>query len=654
MNFREPSRPYDPTASSLQNLVIAEKRPLGTNEYYIFVPSHGPYYSDSLKVYSGGKLLEREKDYRTLVHHPRASGVTAKEVSVCVQIINTSLTEVDITYQVVGGGFQCLFEIIKLIKDSYGDKVLRPILWHEIIGKPDSFNPAAHWHVIWDISGWEKIITPIDQIRQAITFKKQQAYRDIYDYYYAKQIAHQNNVDSRIAALRQKAEAVWSKIRPPVGIVTITTKPNLTFPDGDYVEMKNTLLWGVSADGDLGKTWNVSKDLVFPYPDNLLLNEKEYPILQEKDEFIFLDNEHPVSPKVTHTEEYWEEIDELFDALTVKIWKKTTQGGEFRATLTAAPTTINENEVTLFTLNTVGFAQGTQVPYRLTGIGPNNVNVPLDGVVTINSVGVGTLAVKLVAGSPRTDTDTMRCDMLVAGGLNASVKYNLLSNVIQSTDTTLHQYANGPLLTSPIVRGDWYVMKIVHRGMNGKNLKINFGLTVNDRVTINDVLIAGNADYTYAVPATGKYVTLKFCVTSRANIVSNSATLKLTTASGVVESLPYSLDVFEFIALEAYSPATGEVLPSIHYHQSFRLRVKQNSRDNPVVDLRLTGNTTTGVISPSFIPPLYCDRNGIGESGTYSLDEISGTAMTAGKLTFVAVEQQLKKIQITLDLPVII
>lgn len=53
------SRPYDPTARSVLNLIVGEVRPLTTAEDYIFVPSHGPFYVENAVLRSKGLLLKK-------------------------------------------------------------------------------------------------------------------------------------------------------------------------------------------------------------------------------------------------------------------------------------------------------------------------------------------------------------------------------------------------------------------------------------------------------------------------------------------------------------------------------------------------------------------------------------------------------------------
>ena len=418
--------------------------------------------------------------------------------------------------------------------------------------------------------------------------------------------------------------------------------------------MKDTLLFGVELEADLGKIFNVSKDLVFPYPDNLLLNEKNYPILQERNEWIFLDNEHPVSAKPIG-EEYWEDIDELFDALCIKIYKKTGKGGDFDARLTVDKSTINEGEVAVVRLNTVGFTAGTEIYYQITNIGPDNVNVPLIGTVTLNSTGVGTLAIRLMEGSPRTDFDSMVVEMMIMGGKKISIGYNLVANEVQTTETTVHQYANGPLLEGPVVRGDIYSLKVLHRSMNGKVLKLQASaLTATDRIIINETEYAGNAVVNLNVPSTGKQMAISFTVKSRTNTTAGSLGLKLTTPNGTVEDVALDVEPFTYTALEFYNPETGDILTEIGYAQPFRIRVKQNSKDNGVVDLQFKGNTTTGVLNPTYIPPLYCNRQGIGETGTYMLLPVNGVEPTAGELSFTALDPVTQSINIKAFLQVTI
>ena len=49
---RPSSRPYDPTARASLNLIVGEVRPLTTTEDYIFIPSHGPFYTENVVIRS--------------------------------------------------------------------------------------------------------------------------------------------------------------------------------------------------------------------------------------------------------------------------------------------------------------------------------------------------------------------------------------------------------------------------------------------------------------------------------------------------------------------------------------------------------------------------------------------------------------------------
>ena len=66
MLFRKQSRPFDPTGKATLNLVIGEERSFLTAEDRIFIPSHGPFYTESVVVLTGSKRLERGVDYECL------------------------------------------------------------------------------------------------------------------------------------------------------------------------------------------------------------------------------------------------------------------------------------------------------------------------------------------------------------------------------------------------------------------------------------------------------------------------------------------------------------------------------------------------------------------------------------------------------------
>ena len=68
--------------------------------------------------------------------------------------------------------------------------------------------------------------------------------------------------------------------------------------DGSWVEIGDHVLGFAKTPAILGTTVALSEEIVYPQPDNIILNETDTPILPEDDEWIYQDNEYPVYPGV--------------------------------------------------------------------------------------------------------------------------------------------------------------------------------------------------------------------------------------------------------------------------------------------------------------------------------------------------------------------
>lgn len=131
----------------------------------------------------------------------------------------------------------------------------------------------------------------------------------------------------------------------------------------------------------LGTTVALSEEIVYPQPDNIILNETDIPILRDDDEWIYQDNEYPVYPGVV--EDYDEEIDEQFDLLYVKGYIKTAHGNGYSASASSSKATMVEGDTTTIALTTFKFTPGLRVPYAIEGVGAENITIPKYGYVNI-------------------------------------------------------------------------------------------------------------------------------------------------------------------------------------------------------------------------------------------------------------------------------
>lgn len=112
-------------------------------------------------------------------------------------------------------------------------------------------------------------------------YRKTKRLRDAYDYYYSKEKAFVENRDNKIAFILKSIEQMQLTNVDPlriIKIVTDTTIPNTeTLGVWDTVTTINNdrVLGGAGSAASHGKTVNLSKDIVYPQPDNIILDEQE-------------------------------------------------------------------------------------------------------------------------------------------------------------------------------------------------------------------------------------------------------------------------------------------------------------------------------------------------------------------------------------------
>lgn len=614
MLFRRPSRPFDPTGRKIQNLVINEIRPLDKDEKYVFVPSHGPFFSESVVVRQGKRVLVRDKDYQVLILHKQATLDIGKEIGVCIRIIDTSLPEVSIDYQAVGGNYVDLVDVLRSIREGFGDQLLKPIRWVDIVGKPNTFNPAAHYHAVWDVSGWEGWINALDSIRQALIYVDHNKYQKAYDYAQTKFADIVNNMDNDIQRVRNKIQAVSDELIPSVGAVRLSTK-NAQYTDGIWVDNnKDTLLFAVTNDGDIGREWEISAEPVAAIPDNVILDEDDAYLLQDIDEWIYRDNEHPADG-TGGTNDYWEDIDEQWDALTVKLYRLQSLNPVHSHTLAVSAPTMIEGDVVLFTVNTIGYPLNTSIIYQLTGVGTSNVNVPLFGVIKTNADGVATLAVKLIEGSPRTDMDRLTFRTSLDASKSVSTRYTLASNMI--TDIGVRYVTNlSDLPVGSLVQGTTFKVKVIYRGVVGKTLKLcsNIPATLGYTVNGTNAPTVGDRGVVLKTPVVNENAQYVNVTLGYNNDLANSdikfwVEVSDETFEGIDILLEKRIVNIEFVDLNGVNVDQG-----IKPDQYFRIKVKHNGRHTSPFTTTVSTTPISDRLSPSKPATFYTNASGVGSS----------------------------------------
>ena len=160
----------DLTGVSPNNLVANEPHTMKARNRRIVVPLYGGFYCESLVVTDTvtGRALIDNQDYIVDDFLQVPMDLSGKEIATTIVVINKAVSAtVSLTYQTIGGLYSVNADELKQqIETLKLDN--RPVLWDNIIGKPDAYPPAPHMHDIGDAYGFEYIVHVLERIRQAI------------------------------------------------------------------------------------------------------------------------------------------------------------------------------------------------------------------------------------------------------------------------------------------------------------------------------------------------------------------------------------------------------------------------------------------------------------------------------------------------------
>ena len=593
---RPSSRPYDPTARASLNLIVGEVRPLTTTEDYIFIPSHGPFYTENVVIRSKGLLLKKGKDYEFKALHMSASKASGKSVACIIQITNKTLFEVTVDYQVVGGRYAEVYSVLKFLIDNLGEAIIDVIPWDNIGDKPERFNSSAHMHPYWEFGGWDGLLTPLNKILQGVYFRKSKRLREVYDYYYSKQEAFEASRDQKVKTILDAIEHMQLNNVDPlrvIRVVTDTIPPNVE-TQGVWQTLttlnNDRVLGAAGSAANNGRTVNLSKDIVYPQPDNIILDEQENPILRDDNEWIYQDNQYPVVPLagVLIDEHGIEFTAQEWDLYYYKAYQKISHAGALFANVVANRTEMSDGQVVIFRLASSRYPVGLQVPYQILGVGTANVNVPLRGMLTIRADGTAELPITLLAGSPATYEKVMSIELAIAGGIEASVNYTLSTNNQKKIKTMFTTNVND-IPKKDVKPFEQFFMMIERTGfMDGDSKLVQFNFTFDDGAT-HPIKLDYNTTVTPGTPATVELDNVRdwFSILVEPTGVFNSSRLNLNVSyKGTVLS-SISIDCKKVVGnVYAINLETGLPISEIIDDIPFRFVVDTN---------------TTGVLMPRVI-----------------------------------------------------
>lgn len=166
--------PLDKTGVNPDNLVNREQHSLTPmtrpTDVRVAAPKYGPFFAESVSIRdrSNGIPLVKNADYKVtdLLQDPTLS--FGKEIGQFIVIMNGAVSnEIEISYQVLGGNYQNDATAVQHVFQTFLNDT-RPVDWNDISGKPTSFPPSLHIHLLDDIIGWGPVIVALEQVRDAI------------------------------------------------------------------------------------------------------------------------------------------------------------------------------------------------------------------------------------------------------------------------------------------------------------------------------------------------------------------------------------------------------------------------------------------------------------------------------------------------------
>lgn len=165
--------PLDLTGKSPDNFIPGERHDLDaavtTGNYRVFVPNYGGFYTNTMVVRDvSGTELRKGVDYIATYLYERPTLRSGLEVCGAVIITNPNVSAtVFMDYQVVGGDFAVSTDALQQVINTLAEED-RPVEWANIIGKPNEYPAAGHLHALWELYGFEPVVTELERITQAI------------------------------------------------------------------------------------------------------------------------------------------------------------------------------------------------------------------------------------------------------------------------------------------------------------------------------------------------------------------------------------------------------------------------------------------------------------------------------------------------------
>lgn len=176
---------YDQTGTNPDNLVVNEPHSLSDKAVRAFAPKYGPFFTKNVVLTDAAtnKILTRSQ-YQFVELLQDLSLRTGQEICSVVLILDTNVsTNVTFTGQYVGGLYQKQTSeaIANLYETISQDE--RGISWKNVLNKPLEFPPTDHLHNLYDVVGFEPVVSVLERIRNAIMVSDVPVYEAMVDYF---------------------------------------------------------------------------------------------------------------------------------------------------------------------------------------------------------------------------------------------------------------------------------------------------------------------------------------------------------------------------------------------------------------------------------------------------------------------------------------
>lgn len=158
--------PVDLLGTAPSNKISGEVRKIVVNGDRIFIPTGGPFFTKSLKVWAGTTLLTVKKDYQAMDLNRDATIDSGKEVCNAIQLKH-SATTFTLEYQVIGGEYTDMAEELASFIKGTPINDLTKLDYSKVLYKPLVFPPSPHGHVATDWIGYGESIALLDQVKSA-------------------------------------------------------------------------------------------------------------------------------------------------------------------------------------------------------------------------------------------------------------------------------------------------------------------------------------------------------------------------------------------------------------------------------------------------------------------------------------------------------